>query len=189
MTAVINKKTTSTNPGSKEVEQRVAVLKRFKLLLSQQRDRFNQYLDVLDKQKDIIKKGDPDQLLAHVDLEEQIVKDIFSIQKVIEPLEVMYQASVGSEAVSNNAGGSKAGGSSAGGSSAAVAEAREVPQLRAALEELRTEAVLRADQNRQLLAERMKEIRQEMKTLRSNPYAIHHSSYSDEGPALIDIEG
>lgn len=171
----MNKEATRANLGSKEVEQRVAVLKRFKLLLSQQRDRFNQYLDVLDKQKDIIKKGNPDQLLAHVDLEEKIVEDIFSIQKVIEPLEVMYQASVGNVDIAAVGG--------------ADAEAREVPKLRAALAELRTEAVLRADQNRQLLAERMKELRLEMKTLRSNPYAVHHSTYMDEGPTLIDIEG
>jgi ABC-type Zn2+ transport system substrate-binding protein/surface adhesin len=87
----------------------------------------------------------------------------------------MYQASVGS--------------GTSGGGDAPTAEAREVPQLRAALKELRAEAVLRADQNRELLAERMKELRQEMKTLRTNPYAIHHSTYMEEGPALIDIEG
>jgi hypothetical protein len=182
MTAVMNKE--NVNLGSGEVEQRVAVLKRFKVLLSQQRDRFNQYLGVLDKQKDIIKNGNPDQLLAHVDLEEQIVQDIFSIQKVIEPLEVMYEASVGVPVTASSGVGN-----TVAKTVAAPAEAREVPKLREALKELSAEAVLRADQNRELLAERMKEIRQEMKTLQSNPYAIHHSSYMEEGPALIDIEG
>jgi hypothetical protein len=181
MTAVMSKETKKSNLDSKDVEQRVAILKRFKVLLSQQRDRFEQYMGVLDTQEEIIKTGNPDQLIAHVELEEQIVEDIFSIQKVIEPLEVMYQTTVADTA--------DLGASTTTSVGAAVAEAREVPKLRAVLEDLRAEAVVRSDRNRELLAERMKEIRAEMKLLKSNPYAIHHSTYMEEGPALIDIEG
>ncbi len=79
--------------SSEEVARRVAVLRRFKELLSQQRDRFREYLTVLDKQKDVIEGGSADDLLSHVELEEKIVANIFSIQKVIDPLEAMYKAS------------------------------------------------------------------------------------------------
>jgi hypothetical protein len=159
--------------SAQEVERRVAVLKRFRELLRSQRDRFSQYLEVLDKQQDVIKTGSADSLIAHVELEEKIVGDIFAIQKVIDPLEAMY--------TQFGAGAGKIGGESA--------EAREVPSLKAALEELKAEAVLRSNRNRDLLEKRMAEIRQEMKTLRSKPYAIHRSTFSTDTPALIDING
>lgn len=186
MAAVLKKETVQTNITPDELKHRVAVIKRFRELLSQQRDRFRQYLTVLDKQKDVIEKGNADALIAHVELEEQIVGDIFTIQKVIDPLEAMYQASF-------PAGSLPAGTLPAGTLSAEIrdsAEAQsEVPGLRTALEELRSEAVLRSARNRELLARRMEEIRQEMKTLRANPYAIHRSAYSNESAALVDIAG
>jgi hypothetical protein len=153
--------------SARELERRVAVLKRFRELLCSQRDHFRQYLEVLDKQQEVIKSGGADALLAHVELEEKIVSDIFAIQKVIDPLETMYVSQFGPE----------------------DAEAREVPGLKAALEELKAEAVLRSSRNRDLLDRRMAEIRQEMKNLRSKPYAIHRSTFSTDAPALIDIKG
>ena len=159
---------TQTEISSQELERRVAILKRFRELLSQQRTRFQEYLTVLDKQKDVIEKGNPDDLIVHVELEEKIIGDIFAIQKVIDPLEAMYQNQI---------------------TEMLPGEVREVPSLKAALEELRSEAVIRSAQNRDLLAKRMEELRQEMKTLRTNPYAIHRSAFSRENPTLVDIRG
>jgi hypothetical protein len=154
----------------KELERRVAVLKRFRELLSQQRDRFRQYLDVLDKQKGVIEGGNADDLIAHVELEEKIVTDIFAIQKVIDPLEEMYQTTFSpAQTVST--------------------EEQEVPGLKAALEELKAEAVIRSQRNRGLLAKRMEQLRLEMKTLRAKPYAIHRSAFSGESASLVDIRG
>ena len=172
MAAGQEKKPVKTELSKEEVKQRVAILKRFRELLSQQRDRFRQYLEVLDKQKDVIEKGSADDLFVHVELEEKIVGDIFAIQKVIDPLETMYKASF-----------------PAGNTGTLSGDAREVPSLREALEELQAEAVTRSERNRALLSKRMEELRQEMKTLRTNPYAIHRSSYSLEDAALIDIKG
>ena len=69
-----------------EIASRITLLKRFRELLQSQRERFEAYLTVLDKQKDKIESGSVEDLLAHVDLEEKIVADIISIQKVAEPL-------------------------------------------------------------------------------------------------------
>ena len=160
--------TAETDLSSEEIKQRVAILKRFRELLSQQRDRFRHYLQALDKQKNVIEAGSAEDLLVHVELEENIVADIFSIQKVIDPLEAMYQ-------------------DRCLGSSAAIDE--EVPSLRKALEELRSEAIIRSTRNRDLLSRRMTELRQEIKTLRSNPYIIHRSLFSQESPVLVDIKG
>ncbi|MFP3042456.1 flagellar biosynthesis protein FlgN, partial [Treponema primitia] len=78
--------------STEEISRRVAILKRFREMLRAQRDRFQEYLNVLDKQQDVIEKGDTEALLSHVELEEHIVSDIFNIQKVINPLEDMYRA-------------------------------------------------------------------------------------------------
>ena len=164
-----------------ELAQRVAVLRRFRTLLQEQRDRFYSYLDVLDKQQDIIEAGSAEDLLTQVELEEKIVADIFSIQKVIDPLEDMYQAVI--SGFSPSAGGTAA--FQPGG-------ADDVPDLKAALEDLKNEAVIRSTRNKELLSRRMVELRSEIKALRDNPYAANarRSAFSGGGSAsLVDIEG
>jgi uncharacterized small protein (DUF1192 family) len=153
----------------KELSQRVAVLKRFKELLKAQRDRFSAYLDSLDRQKDVIERGTADDLLRYVDLEEKIVTDIFSIQKVIDPLDKMYHSAV----------------LSSGGKTSDV---DEVSDLKKALESLKSEAVVRSERNKELLSARMAEIRSEIKSLRSNPYAKRGYGNS-AAPTQIDIRG
>jgi hypothetical protein len=149
-----------------EVVRRVAILRRFRELLTQQRNRFRAYLEVLDKQKDSIEKGSAETLISHVEMEEKIVADIFSIQKVIDPLEDMYRAAYPEK------------------------DAGDVPGLKAALEELKTEAVVRSERNKELLSMRMAEIRSELKALRGNPYAARPSIYaSGDSASLVDLKG
>lgn len=151
--------------SDEEVAHRIAVLKRFRELLQEQRNRFQDYLVLLDKQKDVIEKGDTEALLTHVELEEKIVADIFAIQKVIDPLEDLYTASFPERET-------------------------EVPKLKAALEELKTEALQRSQRNKALLSEHMDRIRSEIKALRNNPFAARRSVYDTSGAAsLIDIKG
>ena len=162
-----------------ELAQRVAVLRRFKTLLTQQRDRFRSYLDMLDKQHEIIETGNTDALLSYVDLEEKIVSDIFSIQKLIDPLEDMYHAVV-------------SGFNPALAAAPALHSDDDVPSLKAALEDLKNEAVIRSSRNKELLSRRMVELRQEIKSLRDNPYAAksRRSVYGSSGTAsLVDIKG
>ena len=165
--------------NAEEVEKRVAILNRFKELLSQQRDRFRNYLDLLDKQKQDIIQDNAGDLLVHVELEENIVADIYTIQKVIEPLETMYHA--------NFPATSK--GDESGKSGILSGEAEELPDLRKALEDLRSEAITRSQRNRDLLSKRLEEIRLEIKALRANPYAMRRSLYSQEDAAFVDIKG
>jgi hypothetical protein len=169
-------KTTGSDIDDAELAQRVAILKRFKTLLTQQRDRFKNYLDMLDKQQNVIEGGSADELLAYVEAEEKIVADIFSIQKVIDPLEEMYYSIVGKTPDKTIA---KAEG------------ADEVPTLKASLEKLQGEAVIRSAQNKELLSKRMVELRSEIKALRNNPYAVKtRSPYGGTNTAsLIDIKG
>jgi hypothetical protein len=172
--------TVSDGIDSAELAQRVAVLKRFKTLLSQQRDRFRSYLNLLDKQQSVIESGSTEDLLNYVEIEEKIVTDIFSIQKVIDPLEEMYYSLTSTAAVPVQKGAGKS-------------EAHdEVHGLKESLEKLKNEAVVRSTKNRELLSKRMIELRSEIKALRNNPYASggRKTNFSDSNSAsLVDIKG
>ena len=74
-----------------EIDQRVAVLKRFKALLQEQRKKFSDYLVVLETQERSIHEENIDALVHHTELEQSIIGDIFTIQKVIDPIEEMYR--------------------------------------------------------------------------------------------------
>jgi len=163
-----------------ELAQRVAVLRRFKTLLTQQRDRFHSYLNLLEKQQNVIEKGTAEELLSYVEIEEKIVADIFSIQKVIDPLEEMYYTLTA---------GQKPQVKKAEDSSSSQ---DEVPSLKASLEKLKSEAVIRSTKNKELLSKRMLELRSEIKALRNNPYAANAKRSAFGGintASLIDIKG
>ena len=160
-----------------ELNQRVAVLKRFKELLKAQRDRFQAYLNALDRQKDVIQTGSTDELLRHVELEEKIVQDIFSIQKVIDPLDKMYQSI-------RTAPPAKDGPQSA----EKPSDEDEVLTLKEALKGLKAEAAVRAEQNRELLAKRMAELRSEIKSLKKNAYSSRRFDNTPP-PSYIDLKG
>jgi hypothetical protein len=161
-----------------EVTRRVAILKRFRELLKAQRDRFREYLEVLDKQKDLIEQGGTEDLISHVELEEKIVADIFSIQKVIDPLEDMYRSFAPEALKTGHPQGDL------------PRKDSDIPDLKSALEGLKREAVVRAERNKELLSKRMAELRSEIKSLRGNPFAPRRSVYGgDDSASLIDIKG
>ncbi|MCL2138911.1 MAG: flagellar biosynthesis protein FlgN [Treponema sp.] len=151
-----------------ELAQRIAVLNRFKNLLNQQRDRFRNYIAVLEKQQYIISDCTAEELLAHVELEEQIVTDIFAIQKVIDPLEEMYNKVM------------------------PFPSDDDVPRLKQALEELKTQAVTQSSYNKNLLSERLTEIRHEITALKNNPLLVNSRNFvyrNSSSAVLVDMEG
>ena len=163
---------------SAELAQRVAILRRFKTLLSQQRDRFRNYLDLLDKQQSVIEAGSAEDLLKYVEIEEKVVADIFSIQKVIDPLEEMYNTVISGQSPQKTP--------------VKADNQDEVPSLKASLEKLKSEAVIRSTKNKELLSKRMLELRTEIKALRNNPYAAssRRSGFGGANTAsLVDIQG
>ena len=171
MTAESTKtKRTAAPVNENEVQRRVAILKRFRELLTEQRNRFRNYLVVLDKQQLSIESANTEEILSHVDLEEKIVADIFSIQKVIDPLEAMYHASTSAEDRLQDG----------------------IPSLKGMLEDLKREAIVRSSYNRDLLSSRIAEIRSEINTLRNNPFITSSRKpvYNNFNAAsLVDIKG
>lgn len=154
-----------------EIEQRVALLRRFRELLVEQRGKFERYLEVLDHERSDIESGDVDRLVAHVELEEQVVSEIYTFQKVIDPLDELYRTAFA--ASPGTANGDRA----------------DVPALKGALTELRNEVVRRNAENRALLGARMELLRSEI-TRFKNPLASRKSVYAGAGEgSLVDISG
>lgn len=148
--------------SKEEVDRRVALLKRLKTTLSQQREKFQTYLKVLDAERTSIEAEAVDTLRAQVELEEELVVDIHAIQKVIDPLEALLQTTyVG-----------------------AVDE--ETVDLRSSLEALKTQVQEKSRENRGLLSRSMEALQGEVVRVRPqvrsrNPYGARQTS------SLVDI--
>ena len=182
--SVLTSEKTKKDISSSELSQRMAVIKRFKEMLKAQRDRFQAYLNALDKQRDVIQRGTTDDLLRHVELEEKIVSDIFSIQKVIDPLEKLYQIT----RTSSSTAASSARQGSRVQEQIDDSGAAEVSDLKQTLESLKAEAIIRSEQNRELLSKRMAELRAEIKNMKNTTYARRNFN-SAPVPSLIDLKG
>jgi hypothetical protein len=165
MSTALTEIKTSISEG--ELTQRMAVVKRFRELLEMQRERFRSYLAALDSQQLIIGIDSAEEITAHIELEEQIVEDIYSIQKVIDPLEIMY----------NSAG--------------PYLPANDLSALKAALEDLKIQAADRSRRNRDLISRRMEEINKELQSMKNNPFLANarFSLYKNVPPSLVDIMG
>jgi hypothetical protein len=141
-------------------DDNVAILTRLRAMLVRQREKFDAYLRLLERQREAIDGGDTGKLLAQVEMEREIIAEVNSLQKVIAPLETLYNAAYpGTELT--------------------------VPRLKATLESMGRTIAAHNVRNRQLLRDRMDELRQEITALRAWPRTP--SAFADVSPNLIDI--
>ena len=141
-----------------EVDERVALLKRFRALLVQQRNKFREYLDVLEKQQKSIDSEDTESLVAHAELEEQVVASIANIQKVIVPFSEMYTSL---------------------GSSAGAEEKDSIEAVQNDLTNLQSQILTQNKKNRELLRVHITQVRTQMQQLK-NPYHGSRSVYAQK---------
>ena len=121
-------------PDQNELNERIAFLHRFKNVLITQRERFQAYLDILERGEGAT--GSPDEILEfHVALEEAVVRDIALFERSIRPLEAIYEA----EHSDNDPPG-------------------DIPQIREALTRTREELVARTRTNRAVLRRQIEEL-------------------------------
>lgn len=122
-----------------EFNERVAILRRFKEALIEQRDRFRDYLTLLESGGT---NGSPEENLEfHVEMERSIVREIATFERTIEPLEQLYRA--------HDPEG-----------------AREIPTLREALTRTRDEVIRRTTHNQHLLRAQLESLRAEIDELK-----------------------
>jgi hypothetical protein len=140
--------------------QKIAILKRLREMLVRQRERFADYLTLLEKEEESIRDGDSDRLLAHVEMERGIIADIFTLKKVIAPLETLYQA--------------------------AYPETEStIPRMKATLEAMNAEVIAHNARNRDLLRDRAEVLRKEIASLR--PWPRDAAPYAEVVPRMVDI--
>ncbi len=135
-----------------ELNERIAVLRRYRTLLEAQREKFREYLLVLEKQEAKIENDDGEALAMHAQLENQIVANIASLQKVILPIQRMYE---------------KAG-----------IEGAE--HIQAELQEMQERVLAQNQKNRTLLQAHMSRIRAQLtESVGMNPYRGRRSVYAE----------
>lgn len=154
--------------SEEELANRIAVLKRFRVLLEQQRAKFQEYLNVLELQENKINQDDADSIIAHSDLESQIVSGINSLQKVIIPMQKLYESSS---------------------SSYKHYDSEPITKLQSDLSNLRTRVIAQNEKNQNLLKNRMIGLRKEILSIR-NPYKSSQSVYAEQSKtgSLVHIE-
>jgi hypothetical protein len=147
-----------------QIDQRIAILKKFRQLLEQQRQKFREYLVVLEKQEQTISSENIDAMVTHTEIEQSIITEIYTIQKVIDPLEAMYRDIHHAEPDA------------------------EIPRLKADLGHLQKEVVQQNEKNRELLKTHMQVLRQKVISIH-NPYANRSSIYASDAhtASIIDI--
>ena len=144
--------------SQEELDERIAILRRFRSLLEQQRSKFEEYLHVLELQESKINEEDADALIAHSELESQIVQGIGSLQKVIVPMQKLYN----SKAASYN-----------------PQDAIPVEKLQKDLVRLQSQVLEQNEKNRTLLKSHIEELRKQMVQMK-NPYRTRTSVYAEK---------
>jgi hypothetical protein len=146
-----------------QADERIAILKRFRFLLEQQRQKFRDYLVVLEKQAEMISTDNIDAMVNHTEIEQSIISEIYTIQKVIDPLEDMYRTAY-----------------------PGTADA-EIPRLKTDMSHLRNEVIEQNKKNRELLKAHMTVLRQKVVSLQ-NPYAKRTSVYASDAHTAARID-
>lgn len=153
-----------------ELDERIAVLRKFRTLLEQQRDKFREYLDVLEKQQDSILSKDAETLKSQTELEKDVVKNIVNLQKVIVPMHDLCNA------VDSSSAGT-------------ADDARAVPELQSDLADLKQKVLTQNRKNRALLQSRMTTVHTQLASLK-NPYRYNRSVYAEKKTVgrLVEVE-
>ena len=61
--------------------------------LVKQKEKLESYLKILDTENEDIINNDADKLIAHINLEKDVISDLTSLKIILEPLEKMYMES------------------------------------------------------------------------------------------------
>jgi hypothetical protein len=147
--------------NDEELRERINLLKRLRRMLEVQRDKFRAYLSVLEKQEASILAGDTDALEAQAAMEQQIIREILSVQKVVRPLDDMYRRVY-------------------------PRRKEEITSLQTSLDHLREQVLLRNEQNRELLSRQRDELKKKIAALKI-PKGRKSVYGRNAGPSMIDI--
>jgi hypothetical protein len=147
-------------PG--DLQERIAVLTRFYGLLETQRQKFQDYLDLLEKQERTIRCDNTEAAMDYCALEQEVLGHISTLEKVIIPMEGMYRDIMGDDI--------------------------EIPKLQGSLAALRRRVQKQNETNRELLKNRLLQVHSQIDTF--GLFRLSQSIYADrpESGAFLEIE-
>ncbi len=159
------------NLTQEELDERIAILKRYRALLEQQRNKFQEYLAVLEKQSDAISSRSTEKVAVHTELEDQLVANLANLQKVISPMEKLYEEK-------HISTGFKTG----------SFDEDPIPELKNELAKLRERVLMQNQMNREMIQERLIETKPVIQNFR-NPYSKARSIYAhqDQSARLVSV--
>lgn len=154
------------NISEQELEERVALLKKFRSLLQEQRAKFREYLAVLEKQENSIETENPEAILAHTELEQHIVSNIVNLQKVIVPMADLYKSR-----------------------DPFTKPEQSITDLQNDLADLQKKVLSQNEKNQDLLRVHISQIRTKIESIR-NPYKNARSVYAEKNSTgnLVALE-
>lgn len=147
--------------SDREIEERVQLLKRFRTMLEEQRKKFRSYLQVLDHQEKAAEAGDADRMVQYAEMEQTILGQILSMQKVIDPLQDLYHDSF--------PGGD-----------------REISELQQSLVRLQAKVMEKNEETRAFLQRKKEELAERIKSLRI-PQSKRSVYANSQTPSLLDM--
>ena len=151
-----------------ELNERVEILKKLRALLEMQRNKFREYLKVLEQQEHSIETENSEALIMHTELEQEVVKGIANLQKVIIPMSELYKSSSSSDGnISDSA----------------------VNELQKDLSNLQNKVLAQNEKNRELLRTHMTQIKTQIEQFK-NPYRNVKSVYAQKVTAgnFVEVE-
>ena len=151
-----------------ELNERVEILKKLRALLEMQRNKFREYLKVLEQQEHSIETENSEALIMHTELEQEVVKGIANLQKVIIPMSELYKSSSSSDGnISDSA----------------------VNELQKDLSNLQNKVLAQNKKNRELLRTHMTQIKTQIEQFK-NPYRNVKSVYAQKVTAgnFVEVE-
>lgn len=151
-----------------ELNERVEILKKLRALLEMQRNKFREYLKVLEQQEHSIETENSEALIMHTELEQEVVKGIANLQKVIIPMSELYKSSSSSDGnISDSA----------------------VNELQKDLSTLQNKILAQNEKNRELLRTHMTQIKTQIEQFK-NPYRNVKSVYAQKVTAgnFVEVE-
>ena len=151
-----------------ELNERVEILKKLRALLEMQRNKFREYLKVLEQQEHSIETENSEALIMHTELEQEVVKGIANLQKVIIPMSELYKSSSSSDGnISDSA----------------------VNELQEDLSTLQNKVLAQNEKNRELLRTHMTQIKTQIEQFK-NPYRNVKSVYAQKVTAgnFVEVE-
>lgn len=153
--------------SKEELEERVAILKRFRTLLKQQKKKFQDYLKILEKQQDSINTQDTKALAIHTELGQEVAAGIENLQKVIVPMSKMYHA----VRIANS-----------------EEENKSVEEIQADLSRLQAKVLEQNNKNKELLKFHLLQLRNQIKNF-TNPYKNINNVYAQKVPVgnLVEV--